>query len=101
MKAAGRLRGMLTALAISALSLQARTLNVFAAASLKESFTMLARRYEAANPGLSIRLNFAGSQTLAAQINHGAPADVFASAAAKNLNDVAYDKASLRVFVLN
>ena len=81
--------------------LKARSLNVYAAASLKESFTALARRYEAANPGLTVRLNFAGSQTLASQINHGAPADVFASAALKNLNDVTYDKASFRVFVLN
>jgi len=31
----------------------------------------------------------------------GAPADVFASAAEKNLRDIAYDKSSYRVFVLN
>lgn len=80
---------------------QTRSLTVFAAASLKESFTTIARRYEASHPGLTIKLNFAGSQTLAAQINHGAQADVFASAGAKNLDDIAYDKGSLRVFVLN
>jgi molybdate transport system substrate-binding protein len=78
-----------------------RTLNVFAAASLREAFTSLSRRYESTRPGLKIRLNFAGSQTLAAQIKHGAPADVFASASAKNLNDVAYDRATYRVFVCN
>lgn len=80
---------------------QSRSLTVFAAASLKESFTAIARRYETSHPGLTIKLNFAGSQTLAAQINHGAQADVFASAAAKSLDDIAYDKGSSRVFVLN
>jgi len=80
---------------------QARTLNVFAAASLKEAFTQIAHNYEASHPGLTVRLNFAGSQTLAAQINQGAPADVFASAAEKNLDDIQFDKPSHRIFVLN
>ena len=80
---------------------QNRTLNVFAAASLKEAFSSIARRFEATRPGLAVRLNFAGSQTLAAQINQGAPADVFASAAAKNLQDVRYDVSTYRVFAFN
>jgi molybdate transport system substrate-binding protein len=61
------------------------TVTVFAAASLTESFTVLGRQFEAANPNTSVRFNFAGSSALATQINEGAPADVFASAAPKNM----------------
>ncbi|WP_433385129.1 molybdate ABC transporter substrate-binding protein [Micromonospora sp. KLBMP9576] len=61
---------------------------VFAAASLTESFTRLGRDFEAAHPGTSVVLNFAGSAALAAQINQGAPADVFASAATANMATV-------------
>ena len=58
----------------------ASTLTVFAAASLTSAFTELGRTLEAAHPGLTVQFNFAGSQQLAAQIEQGAPADVFASA---------------------
>jgi len=58
----------------------ARTLTVFAAASLGTAFAELGRTVERSRPGLSIRFNFAGSQQLAAQLEHGAPADVFATA---------------------
>jgi molybdate transport system substrate-binding protein len=56
------------------------TLNVFAAASLTEAFTKLAKIYESAHPGWTVRLNFAGSDQLAAQIEQGVPADVYAAA---------------------
>lgn len=56
------------------------TLSVFAAASLTDAFEEIASAFEAANPGVAVLYNFAGSQQLAAQINEGAPADVFASA---------------------
>jgi len=56
------------------------TLTVFAAASLTDAFEEIATAFEAANPGVDVVYNFAGSQQLAAQINEGAPADVFASA---------------------
>jgi molybdate transport system substrate-binding protein len=57
------------------------TVTVFAAASLTESFTRIGTDFEAANPGASVRFDFAGSSALATQLNQGAPADVFASAA--------------------
>lgn len=57
-----------------------RTLHVFAAASLTEAFSELGQKFEAANPGVSVTFNFAASSTLRAQIEEGAPADVFASA---------------------
>ncbi|MCA2209837.1 molybdate ABC transporter substrate-binding protein [Nocardia rosealba] len=56
------------------------TLTVFAAASLKKVFTDLEDDFEATNPGVDLRFSFAGSSDLAAQLQAGAPADVFASA---------------------
>ncbi len=54
-------------------------LTVFAAASLKEAFTTIGARFDAAH-GSTTRFNFGGSDTLATQLAQGAPADVFASA---------------------
>ncbi len=56
------------------------TLTVFAAASLGSAFEEVAGEFEAAQEGVEVQLNLAGSSGLAAQIREGAPADVFASA---------------------
>ena len=61
------------------------TVTVFAAASLKATFTDLASQFEAAHPGTKVALSFAGSSDLVTQITQGAPADVFASADTKNM----------------
>ncbi|MEV7205457.1 MULTISPECIES: molybdate ABC transporter substrate-binding protein [unclassified Streptomyces] len=61
---------------------------VFAAASLKESFTTLGETFEKQHPGTEVTFNFAGSDTLAASITSGAPADVFASASPKTMATV-------------
>ncbi|MDX6229638.1 MAG: molybdate transport system substrate-binding protein [Frankiales bacterium] len=61
---------------------------VSAAASLKESFTALAGRFEAAHPGVKVTLNFGGSDSLAAQITGGAAVDVFAAASSKTMATV-------------
>jgi molybdenum ABC transporter molybdate-binding protein len=63
-----------------------KTLTVFAAASLTESFGELGTMFEAANPGVTISYNFAGSQQLAEQLAQGAEADVFASASKKYMD---------------
>lgn len=55
-------------------------LTVFAAASLKPTFTDLGKRFEKDNPGTTVTFNFAGSSDLVTQLTQGAPADVFASA---------------------
>jgi molybdate transport system substrate-binding protein len=55
------------------------TLQVFAAASLREAFTEIGKRFESENH-VVVRFNFAGADMLANQIVQGAPADVFASA---------------------
>jgi molybdate transport system substrate-binding protein len=64
------------------------TLTVYAAASLTESFTTIGAQFAKAHPGAHVRFNFSASGTLATQINQRAPADVFASAASTNMNDV-------------
>lgn len=61
---------------------------VFAAASLTEAFTELGAIYEQENDGAEIEFNFAASSDLAAQIDSGAPADVFASADEPNMEKV-------------
>ncbi|MDH6587871.1 molybdate transport system substrate-binding protein [Streptomyces sp. SAI-133] len=64
------------------------TVTVFAAASLKESFTTLGRQFERAHPGTKVTFSFGGSDSLAASITGGAPADVFASASPKTMRIV-------------
>ncbi|MGN5378043.1 molybdate ABC transporter substrate-binding protein [Streptomyces sp. MUSC 14] len=61
---------------------------VFAAASLKESFTTLGKEFEQQHPGTKVSFNFGGSDTLAASITSGAPADVFAAASPKTMATV-------------
>lgn len=55
-------------------------LRVFAAASLTGAFQELGAIFERAHPGTRVQFNFAGSQQLAVQLEHGAAADLFASA---------------------
>lgn len=57
-----------------------RTVTVFAAASLTESFDELAAAFGQANPDIDVVLSYGGSAALAIQISEGAPADVFAAA---------------------
>jgi molybdate transport system substrate-binding protein len=64
------------------------TITVFAASSLKETFTQLGQQFEAAHPGDTVKFSFGASSTLATQITDGAPADVFASAAPKNMETI-------------
>ena len=68
----------------------ATVITVFAAASLTDAFREIAREFESANPGIEVKLNFAGSQRLRSQLEFGASADVFASADAVQM-DLAKD----------
>ncbi|WP_228538267.1 molybdate ABC transporter substrate-binding protein [Nocardia sp. XZ_19_385] len=61
---------------------------VFAAASLTETFKELGAQFEAAHPGVKVAYSFGASSALAQQLQQGAPADVFASAAPKNMQQV-------------
>ncbi|MFE9096980.1 molybdate ABC transporter substrate-binding protein [Streptomyces sp. NPDC007264] len=64
------------------------TVTVFAAASLKESFTALGKKFEKEHPGTRVTFSFSGSDTLAASITGGAPADVFAAASPRTMKIV-------------
>ena len=79
-------------------------INVFAAASLTDSFKQIGKDFEAANPGSTVVFNFGGSPALATQINEGAPADVFASASPttmKTVTDAGNGDGTPVVFVKN
>lgn len=62
-----------------------QTLTVSAAASLTEVYQGLAQQFQAANPGVTVRFNFGGSDQLAQQVVQGAPADVLATASSKTM----------------
>jgi molybdate transport system substrate-binding protein len=64
---------------------EADTLTVFAASSLTDAFGELAKTFEEDNPGVEVRQSFESSTTLLTQIEQGAPADVFASAAEEEM----------------
>ncbi len=64
------------------------TVTVFAAASLKTSFTAIGTAFEKANPGVTVTFNFGPSSGLATSITQGNPADVFASASPTNMDSV-------------
>src|SRR5476651_2502104 len=61
------------------LAARAAGLTVFAAASLTDALTDIGNLWQAKGHP-PIVFSFAGSSTLAQQIEHGAPADIFASA---------------------
>ena len=69
-----------TASAEATQSAETTVLNVYAAASLTETFGELEEIFEEANPGVDVRFNFAGSQDLVTQLGEGADVDVLATA---------------------
>ena len=62
---------------------------MFAAASLKSTFTAIGEQFKTDNPGTSVEFSFAGSSDLVTQLTQGAPADVFASADTRNMDKAA------------
>jgi molybdate transport system substrate-binding protein len=70
---------------------QGGTLTVFAASSLTDAFGELAGTFEERNPGVEVRQSFESSSTLLTQIQQGAPADVFASAAEEEMDAAVKD----------
>ena len=61
-------------------------ITVLAASSLTDAFEELAGTFKEQNPGTEVKMSFAASSELLAQIKQGAPADVFASASEKNMD---------------
>jgi molybdate transport system substrate-binding protein len=89
--------GTITALVIAAsagcgsddpdgLAAKDTTLTVYAASSLTDGFEKIGEEFESTHDGVKVEFNFAGSSDLVAQIQEGAPADVFASADETNMD---------------
>lgn len=68
------------ALALGPMAVHAQELVVSAAASLTNAFQAIGQAFEKVRPGAKVTFNFAASGPLLAQIQQGAPIDVFASA---------------------
>ncbi len=62
------------------------TLTVYAAASLTTTFEQIGDEFEQQHDGVEVEFSFGGSSDLVAQIQEGAPADVFASADTANMD---------------
>ncbi|MDM0087776.1 MULTISPECIES: molybdate ABC transporter substrate-binding protein [unclassified Variovorax] len=71
---------LLAVFSLGSVALHAQELVVSAAASLTNAFQAVGQAYEKAHPGTKVTFNFAASGPLLAQIQQGAPVDVFASA---------------------
>ncbi len=92
---------ILTLIILTALNLiepvttSAQTTNILvsAAASLKDALEEIKPQFEKANPSIKVSYNFGASGALQQQIEQGAPADVFISAASKQMD--ALQKAGL------
>jgi molybdate transport system substrate-binding protein len=65
---------------VAARAAPSRTLTIAAAASLKPALDVLERRFEAANPGVDVRVSLGASGGFVAQLRNGAPFDLFLSA---------------------
>jgi molybdate transport system substrate-binding protein len=65
------------------------TLTVSVAASLQNAMAEIAPAYGRSQPGIKLTFNFGGSGTLEQQIERGAPADIFFSAAPKPMDALA------------
>lgn len=63
-------------------------LTISAAASLQEALVEVGNDYMTENPEVSLIYNFAGSGSLQQQISHGAPVDIFISAAEMQYNQL-------------
>ena len=63
-------------------------LNISAAASLKDAMTEIQANYQKVKPNVKLVINLGASGSLQKQIEQGAPADIFISAAPKQMNEL-------------
>jgi len=91
MRMSTRLRraAVAAALLLGSAASGAQELVVSAAASLTNAFQAVGKSFEQARPGAKVTFNFAASGPLLAQIQQGAPVDVFASADQETMNRAA------------
>ena len=92
-------------LTLAALPVSAKELTVSAAASLKDAFQEISAQYQRQYPGVTARLNTAGSGALVQQLRQGAPVDVLATADQVSMDKAAESKsidgATRKTFVRN
>jgi molybdate transport system substrate-binding protein len=67
------------------------TVTVYAASSLTKTFEQIGTEFEKQHDGVKVEFDFGGSSDLVAQIQQGAPADVFASADTANMDKLTAD----------
>ena len=77
------------------------SVTVFAASSLTKVYTGLASKFQAAFPGVTVKISFGSSTTLATQISAGAPVDIFASADLPDMSAVASEFPSPKNYLVN
>jgi molybdate transport system substrate-binding protein len=70
---------------------QGGTLTILAASSLIDAFGELGKTFEKQNEGVTVKQSFESSSTLLTQIQQGASADVFASAATEEMDTAVED----------
>jgi molybdate transport system substrate-binding protein len=92
--------GAFAAATLPVAAAQPPEVTVFAAASLREAFEAAAPEFTR-RTGFAVRFSFGGSDTLAAQLLQGAPADVFAAANETQMQRVADLVAAPRTLVHN
>lgn len=80
---------LLSAFILCGATVHAQELVVSAAASLTNAFQAMGKAFELVTPGAKLTFNFAASGPLLAQIQQGAPVDVFASADEETMNRAA------------
>ncbi len=73
-------KSLLVGAVVMAGFVHAGEVNLYAAASLTDALTELTKHYQQLHPDTHIKTSFAGSSTLAKQIENGAPAELFISA---------------------
>lgn len=103
-----RIRPMVWAIALLAMGAGpagAQPLTVSAAISMKDAVTELGRGFAAGRPGVTVLYNWGSSGALQKQIEAGAPADVFISAAVRQMDELEKRKlvapGSRKVFARN
>jgi len=80
---------VVAALSVGLCSASPVELNISAAVSLKDALTKIQNNYQAQNPNVKLVFNLGASGALQHQIEQGAPADIFISAAAKQMDTLA------------
>jgi molybdate transport system substrate-binding protein len=78
-----RLLPILASLMLMAMPVRAEEINLFAAASMRDTVDALCDAFAEINPGIAFQKNYGASGILAKQIENGAPADMYISANTK------------------